>query len=51
VRWSAWVTLEADLAQAHLDLLGALAGQARSFRLTLGPDLFCGRDLLQGMVS
>jgi hypothetical protein len=50
VRWSAWVALEADLAQPHLDLLAALARQARCFRLALGPDLFAGRDLLSELV-
>lgn len=50
VRWSAWVMLEPALAQPHLDLLASLAGQARSYRLALGPDLFGGRDLLTEMV-
>lgn len=50
VRWSAWVVLEPDLAQQHLDLLGALARQCRCYRLALGPDLFGGRDLLQELV-
>lgn len=40
VRWSAWVVLEPDLAQTHLDLLARLARQARSFRAELGSDLF-----------
>ncbi|HEX4601001.1 MAG TPA: hypothetical protein VH116_06390 [Gemmatimonadales bacterium] len=40
VRWSAWVVLEPDLAQEHLDLLARLARQARSYRVSLGPDLF-----------
>ncbi len=46
VRWSALVALEADAAQVHLDLLGRLAGQARCYRLDLGPDLFSHHDLL-----
>jgi len=50
VRWSAWVVLEPDLAQQHLDLLGALARQARCYRLALGPDLFGDRDLLLELV-
>lgn len=50
VRWSAWVMLEPDLAQPHLDLLASLARQCRCFRLALGPDLFGGRDLLLELV-
>lgn len=50
VRWSAWVILEPDLAQEHLDLLGALARQARSYRVALAPDLFAHRDLLMELV-
>ncbi len=40
VRWSAWVVLEPELAQEHLDLLAKLAKQAKSYRVTLGRDLF-----------
>jgi hypothetical protein len=40
VRWSAWVALEPDLAQDHLDLLRLLASQAKGYRVTLGSDLF-----------
>ena len=40
VRWSGWVLLEPALAQEHLDLLNALARQVRSYRVTLGRDLF-----------
>ncbi|MDH3458283.1 MAG: hypothetical protein OER90_15685 [Gemmatimonadota bacterium] len=40
VRWSAWVALEADLAQDHLNLLRDLATQAQGYRVTLGRDLF-----------
>jgi len=40
VRWSAWVVLEPEIAQEHLDLIARLAGQARSFRVRLGRDLF-----------
>jgi hypothetical protein len=51
VRWSAWVALEPDLAQSHLELLTALARQARCFRVALGPDLFARRDLLLELVA
>jgi hypothetical protein len=50
VRWSAWVALEPDLAQHHLDLLGALAQQTRGYRVALGPDLFQERDLMLDLV-
>ncbi|HEY2805821.1 MAG TPA: hypothetical protein VGI92_08185 [Gemmatimonadales bacterium] len=50
VKWSAWVALEPEFAQLHLDLLAALARQARAFRLSLGPDLFEGKDLLMSLV-
>jgi hypothetical protein len=40
VRWSAWVVLEPELAQEHLDLLARLAKQAKSYRVLLGRDLF-----------
>jgi len=40
VRWSAWVVLEPELAQEHLDLLTRLAKQAQGYRVTLGRDLF-----------
>lgn len=46
VRWSAWVALEPALAQTHLDLLNALARQARSYRVILGPDLFRDPSIL-----
>ena len=46
VRWSAWVVLEPDLAQEHLDLLNALARQASCYRVALAPDLFGGADLM-----
>ena len=51
VRWSAWVALEPDLAQEHLDLLTSLARQAPCYRLLLGPDLFEDRDLLMELVT
>ena len=51
VRWSAWVVLEPELAQAHLDLLGALARQARAFRVILGRDLFDHPDRLAELVA
>ena len=50
VAWSGWVLLEPALAQEHLDLLNALARQVRSYRLTLGPDLFKHRDLLMELI-
>ena len=50
VRWSAWVVLEPDLAQEHLDLLGQLARQAACWRLALGPDLFRDQDVLMELV-
>jgi len=50
VRWSGWVLLEPALAQEHLDLLNALARQVRSYRLTLGPDLFERRDLFTELI-
>ncbi len=40
VRWSAWVMLEPDVAQSHLDVLSGLTAQARTFRVRLGRDLF-----------
>jgi len=51
VRWSAWVALEPALAQEHLDMLNALARQARCYRLFLGPDLFTRHDLLLELVQ
>jgi len=50
VRWSGWVLLEPALAQEHLDLLNALARQVRSYRLTLGPDLFKHPDLFTELI-
>jgi hypothetical protein len=51
VRWSAWVVLEPDLAQAHLDLLARLTQQARCFRVTLGRDLFARPNRLIELVT
>ena len=51
VRWSAWVMLEPDLAQDHLDVLTRLAGQARCFRVTLGRDLFAHPNRLIELVQ
>jgi hypothetical protein len=51
VRWSAWVVLEPDLAQEHLDLLGRLARQARSYRVSLGRDLFARPERLTELVT
>ncbi len=50
MRWSAWVALEPELAQLHLELLQALASQASAWRLTLADDLFAGDDLLKDLV-
>jgi len=51
VRWSAWVMLEAALAQEHLDLIARLARQARRYRVTLGRDLFTHPRCLEELVS
>jgi len=51
VRWSAWVMLEPDLAQDHLDVLTRLTGQARCFRVTLGRDLFARPNRLIELVT
>ncbi len=51
VRWSAWVMLEPDLAQGHLDLLTRLARQARCYRVKLGRDLFARPDRLAELTS
>jgi hypothetical protein len=51
VRWSAWVMLEPDLAQHHLDLLTRLTHQARCYRVTLGRDLFTGPNRLLELVA
>jgi hypothetical protein len=48
--WSPWVAYEPALAQEHLDLLAALARQARCYRLALAPDLFARRNLLMELV-
>lgn len=50
VRWSAWVALEPALAQSHLDMLNALARQARSYRVILGRDLFRDPALLDTII-
>ena len=51
VRWSAWVMLEPDLAQDHLDVLTRLTRQARCFHVTLGRDLFARPNRLIELVS
>jgi hypothetical protein len=51
VRWSAWVMLESDLAQAHLDVLTRLTAQAHCFRVTLGRDLFARPNRLIELVT
>jgi hypothetical protein len=51
VRWSAWVLLEPDLAQEHLDLIARLAHQAKSYRVTLGRDLFARPARLTELIA
>lgn len=51
VRWSAWVVLEPELAQQHLDLIARLARQARRYRVTLGHDLFTHPERLEELVQ
>jgi hypothetical protein len=51
VRWSAWVMLEPELAQRHLDVLTRLTGQARCYRVTLGRDLFARPNRLIELVT
>ncbi len=51
VRWSAWVLLEPDLAQEHLDLIARLAGQVESYRVTLGRDLFARPARLAELIA
>lgn len=50
VRWSAWVALEPDLAQDHLELLGRLGTQARAYQVTLGADLFHDPNLPERLI-
>ncbi len=48
VRWSAWVMLEPDLAQDHLNALTRLTAQARCYHVILGRDLFaCPNRLIE----
>ncbi len=51
IRWSAWVILEPELAEEHLALLTALARQAKSYRVTLGRDLFARPARLAELVA
>ena len=51
IRSSAWVMLEPALAQGHLDLLGRLARQVRSFRIRLAEDLFHSPGRLQELIA
>lgn len=51
VRWSAWVMLEPDLAQDHLNALTRLTAQARCYRVTLGRDLFARPNRLSELVT
>jgi hypothetical protein len=45
--WSRFFVLDADLAQAHLDLVARLVEQSACFRLLLGRDMFDHPDLLR----
>lgn len=51
VRWSAWVMLEPDLAQDHLDALTRLTRQSRCYHVMLGRDLFARPNRLIELVS
>ena len=51
IRSSEWAMIEPALAQGHLDLLGRLACQARSFRVRLAPDLFTRPERLQELIA
>ena len=51
VRWSAWVMLEPELADEHLELIRRLAQQVRSYRVTFGRDLFEGSACLEDLVA
>jgi hypothetical protein len=51
VRWSAWVMLEPELAQDHLNALTRLSVQARCYRVTLGRDLFAQPNRLTELVT
>lgn len=51
VRWSAWVIVEPELAQEHLDVLADLGRQTRAYRASLGPDLFGRPARLLDLVS
>lgn len=51
VRWSAWVMLEPDLAQDHLNALTRLTLQARCYRVTLGRDLFARPNRLTELIT
>jgi hypothetical protein len=51
VRWSAWVMLEPELAQDHLNVLTRLTGQARCYRVRLGRDLFARPNRLIELVT
>ena len=51
LQWSMWVLFETVAASDHLELLSALTGQARCFRVQLGKDLFDRPELLQEAVG
>jgi len=51
VRASAWVMLEHEFAQQHLDLLTDLARQVRAYRVVLGPDLSADPSLILDLVQ
>lgn len=51
VRSSAWVAVEPELADEHLDLITRLARQARRYRVSLGQDLFTEPTRLEELVQ
>jgi hypothetical protein len=50
VRWSAWVILEANLAQSHLELLKRLSAQTTSYQVMLGSDVFTNLDPMTSLI-
>ncbi|MDB4917470.1 MAG: HPr kinase [Gemmatimonadetes bacterium] len=48
---SPWVSLEAEYADEHLDLLTRLVKQSRSFEATVGRDLFDRPDILPELLA
>ncbi len=51
MQFSAWVALEADLADEHLQLMTQLVKQSRAFDLSLGRDLFERPDMLLDVLA